>query len=138
MKIGFTAGAFDLLHAGHVLMFEECSSLCDYLIVGLHIDPSTDRKNKNSPVQSVVERYIQLKGLKFIDEIIPYQNESELRELLKAINLNVRFVGEDWKGQHFTGKELAENGIKHKIIYNSREHDYSSSTLREKIVKKSL
>jgi glycerol-3-phosphate cytidylyltransferase len=137
MKIGFTAGAFDLLHAGHVIMLEECSSFCDKLIIGLHVDPSVERDSKNPPVQSMVERYIQLKAIKFVDEIIPYQTEKDLADLLKAIKIDIRFVGSDWKGKNFTAKSLSTNEGKHKIIYNARDHSYSSSELRLRI-KKSL
>ena len=131
MKKGFTCGSFDLLHAGHVAMLEECSSLCDYLIVGLQTDPSIERTEKNRPVQSLVERYIQLKAIKFVDEIIPYEFESDLLEILQCLPLDIRFIGSDWKGLNFTGKNIAEPN--HKIVYNSRNHSYSSSNLRKRI-----
>ena len=95
---GFTCGAMDVFHAGHVLMMEDCKRHCDYLIVGLHTNPQLDRPDKNKPVQSVVERYIQLRGSKFVDEIIPYETESDLIEILKGIDYDIRFVGDDWKG----------------------------------------
>jgi glycerol-3-phosphate cytidylyltransferase len=131
MKVGFTAGAFDLLHAGHVLMLEECASKCDHLIVGLHTNPHIERPDKNPPVQSVVERYIQLKAVKFVSEIIPYETEKDLVDLLLSLSIDVRFLGSDWRGKDFTGKRLG--GTKHKIIYNNRDHCYSSSDLRKRI-----
>ena len=131
MKRGFTCGSFDLLHAGHIVMLEECASYCDTLIVGLHTDPSTERPDKNKPIQSLVERYIQLKAVKFVDEIIPYQYENELIEILTTMNIDIRLIGSDWRGKEFTGRELA--GSNHKIIYNKRQHGFSSSGLRERI-----
>lgn len=131
MKVGFTAGAFDLLHAGHVLMLEYCASKCDKLIVGLHVDPSAERHYKNKPIQSLVERYLQLKAVRFIAEIIPYETEQDLLEMLTALDIDFRFLGQDWADKDFTGKNL--DGINHKIIYNSRDHGYSSSGLRNKI-----
>lgn len=133
MTIGFTAGAFDLLHAGHVLMLEECASKCDKLIVGLHVNPSTEREDKNKPIQSIVERYIQLKAVRFISEIIPYETEQDLLQLLSVLDINFRFLGKDWLNKDFTGKDLG--GINHKLIYNSRNHEYSSSSLRDRIKK---
>ena len=131
MSRGFACGSFDLLHAGHVVMLEECASHCDTLIVGLHADPSTERSDKNKPIQSLVERYIQLKAVKFVDEIIPYQYEKELIEILTTMNIDIRFIGSDWRGKDFTGRELV--GSKHKIIYNKRQHGFSSSGLRGRI-----
>ncbi len=130
MIIGFTCGAFDLTHAGHYLMFKECRGQCDYLIVGLQTDPTLDRKHKNKPVQSVKERKIQLEACKYIDKIITYKTEKELVALLKKLQPNVRFLGADWKGKKFTGKELPI-----KVIFNTRDHGYSSSALRERIIK---
>lgn len=124
-KIGFTCGAFDLTHAGHYLMFKECKELCDYLIVGLQKDPSVDRKDKHKPVQSLVERMIQLDSCKYIDKILIYKTEKDLIKLLKKVKPDIRFVGADWKGKYFTGKDLPI-----KVIYNSRNHKYSSSSLR--------
>jgi len=128
---GFTCGAMDVFHAGHVLMMEDCKRHCDYLIVGLHTNPQLDRADKNKPIQSVVERYIQLRGSKFVDEIIPYETESDLIEILKGIDYNVRFVGDDWKDKPFTGYDLPNH--LNKVIYNSRKHDYSSSDLRRRV-----
>lgn len=128
--IGFTCGAFDLTHAGHYLMFEEARKKCDFLIVGLQVNPSIDRKNKNKPIQSTKERLIQLKACKHIDKIIIYKTEIDLFNLLKKIKPDIRFIGMDWKRKNFTGKELPI-----KVIFNSRNHNYSSSNLRKKILK---
>ena len=128
MIVGFTCGAFDLLHAGHVVMLKEASENCEYLIVGLQTDPSIDRQQKNQPVQSVYERYIQLRAVKYIDEIIPYDTEQSLRDLLEATKIDIRFVGEDYKNKGFTGADLVKD-----IYFTSRQHSFSSSTLRNKI-----
>ena len=133
---GLTCGAMDVFHAGHVLMMEVCKWHCDYLIVGLHTNPLLDREDKNKPVQSVVERYIQLRGSKFVDEIIPYETESDLVEILKGIDYDIRFVGDDWKDKPFTGHDLP--GHLDKVIYNSRKHDYSSSALRRRVAEGEL
>jgi len=122
---GYTCGSFDLLHAGHLLMLKECKAQCDYLIVGLHTNPTIDRPLKNKPVETVEERIIRLQGCKYVDKILTYDTE---KDFLKELKPDVRFLGEDWKGKRFTGDELDI-----KIIYNSREHDFSSSNLRERI-----
>ena len=127
LSIGFTCGAFDLLHAGHIVMLKEAKENCDYLIVGLQTDPSIDRQEKNIPVQSVFERYVQLRAVKYIDEIIPYDTEQSLLDLLEATKIHLRFVGEDYVDRHFTG-----NGL-HEIFYTSRQHSFSSTNLRNKI-----
>ena len=108
----------------------------DYLIVGLHTNPQLDRAEKNKPIQSVVERYIQLRGSKFVDEIIPYETESDLIEILKGIDYDIRFVGDDWKDKPFTGHDLP--GHLDKVMYNSRKHDYSSSALRHRVAEGEL
>lgn len=128
MIVGFTCGAFDLLHAGHIVMLKEASENCEYLIVGLQTDPSIDRQKKNKPVQSVYERYIQLRAVKYIDEIIPYDTEQSLRDLLEATKIDIRFVGEDYKNKGFTGADLAKD-----VYFTSRQHSFSSSTLRNRI-----
>ncbi len=130
---GFTCGAMDVLHAGHVLMLAECKKHCDYLIVGLHTNPRLDRPEKNKPIQSLVERYIQLDGNKSVDQIIPYETEADLIEILKCMDYDVRFVGDDWRDKPFTGHDLP--GHLDKVIYNKREHDYSSSGLRARVAK---
>lgn len=132
MKTGVTFGAFDLCHAGHVLVFQECKQHCDFLIVGLQVDPSSERPQKNKPVQSLYERYIQLHAIKYIDEIVPYQFEHELLEIIQTKPINIRFIGEDYKDKDFTGKQYCiDNGIE--IKYNSRKHGFSSSELRRRL-----
>lgn len=131
-KKGFTCGAFDLLHAGHVLMLKECKEWCEYLIVGLHTDPTIDRPEKNKPIQSVYERYIQLSNCKWVDEIIPYETEKDLLNLLGTIDFDIRFVGGDYNNKNFTGKSLCEHR-NIPIKYCSRDHTYSSSELRKRI-----
>ena len=134
-NIGFTASAFDLLHAGHIAMLKEAKTQCDYLIVGLQTDPSLDRPEKNAPIQSMVERYIQLSAISMIDEIIPYRTESDLMDILKVYPINVRIIGEDYKDKDFTGKQYClDNDIE--MYYNNRQHDFSTSSLRERIITK--
>ena len=128
-KIGFTCGAFDLLHAGHIVMLEETKQFCDYLIVGLQTDPSIERPSKNKPIQSVYERYIQLSAVKFIDKIIPYDTENSLIDLLQSQNINIRFVGEDYKNKTFTGDDLNI-----KIQYTNRQHSFSTTSLRKRTI----
>lgn len=125
MIVGFTASAFDLLHAGHVAMLEEAKSVCDYLICGLHIDPSQQRATKNKPVQSVVERYTQLRAVSYVDDVIPYETEDDLRDILLIRRVDVRIIGEEYRGTEFTGHEL--NMQTH---FNKRLHRFSSSELR--------
>jgi len=133
MKTGITFSAFDLFHAGHVKMLEEAKTKCDYLIVGLQLDPSIDRTEKNKPTQSIIERYVQLKGCKFIDEIIPYVTEGDLIDILSSFKIDIRIIGEEYKEKDFTGKEYCKKkGID--IYYNKREHRFSSSVLREQVV----
>lgn len=132
VKVGFTCSVFDLLHSGHVAMLQEAKSQCDYLIVGLQVDPSGDRKDKNAPVQSLVERYIQLQGCRYVDEIIPYQNEKELEQILSALPIDVRILGEEYEFKEFTGKAICLNrGID--LYYNRRDHSFSSSELRKRV-----
>lgn len=127
-KIGITAGAFDLCHAGHFLMFEEAKSVCDHLIVCLHEDPSRERTDKNKPVMSVAERMIILRGIKHIDEILPYRTERDLYNILRTRKPDVRIIGADWRGKPFTGHDLPIS-----VYHNSRTHNYSSSALRERV-----
>lgn len=129
MKIGITASTFDLLHAGHVLMLKEAKEVCDYLICALHVDPSLERPTKNRPVQTLYERFVQLESVKYVDKIIPYQTEDELKNILLTNNINVRIIGEDYAGKPFTGDELKDI----KIYYNNRKHTYSSTELRKRI-----
>ena len=131
-KIGFTCSAFDLLHAGHQLMLEEARSHCDFLIVALQYDPSLDRSTKNKPIQSVVERYLQLRSSKWVDDIVFYNSEAELLELLTCLPINVRILGDEYKDRDFTGRDLCTKlGID--LVFNSRKHNYSSSGLRKRI-----
>ena len=130
--IGFTASSFDLFHSGHVAMLKEARANCDFMIVGLQTDPTIDRPEKNQPIQSVFERYVQLEGCKYIDEIIPYATEQDLVDILLTYNINVRFIGEEYKTKDFTGKQICvDKGIK--IHYNSRQHSFSTSGLRKRI-----
>jgi glycerol-3-phosphate cytidylyltransferase len=132
MIVGITFSTFDLLHAGHVKMLEEAKSQCDYLIVGLQLDPSLNRPDKNSPSQSIIERYIQLKGCKHIDEIVPYVSEQDLVDILHSFKLDVRIIGDEYKDKQFTGKDYCmKKGIR--IYYNSRDHRFSSSGLRKQV-----
>lgn len=135
MRIGITFSAFDLLHAGHIKMLEDAKQQCDYLICGLQTDPTIDRPEKNKPIQSVVERYIQLKGCKFVDEIVPYTTEQDLEDVLRSFNINVRILGEEYANRQFTGRVYCEEkGIK--LYFNKREHRFSSSGLRKEVQEK--
>jgi len=128
IKRGFTCGCFDLLHAGHVVMLKEARESCDHLIVGLQTDPSIDRQEKNTPIQSVYERYIQLSSIEYVDTVIPYDTEQSLIDLLESQNIDVRFVGEDYKDKSFTGDNLPI-----KIQYTNRKHSFSTTNLRKKV-----
>ena len=130
-RVGITCGTFDLLHAGHVVMFEEAKTVCDYLIVALQLDPTTDRPNKNKPLQISVERQIQLKGIKWIDEVIVYHRESELEDIFFTFPIDVRIIGEEYKDRLFTGKKTCIDR-KIEIYYNKREHKFSTTELRER------
>ena len=133
-NIGFTCSTFDLLHAGHVVMLEEAKRHCDYLIVGLQTDPTIDRPEKNAPIQSIVERQIQLSAIKYVDEIVIYNTEADLEDLLLTLPINVKVMGEEYKGKDFTGKQICKDrGIK--LIYNGRDHSFSSTSLRKRVYK---
>jgi len=132
MKIGITFGAFDLCHAGHVLMFAECKRNCDYLIAGLQVNPALERDTKNTPVQSLYERYVQLSAIKYIDEVIPYAYEHEIVQILSSRDVNVRFVGDDYVGRDFTGKNFCMDKMID-IVYNKRDHGFSTTELRNRI-----
>jgi glycerol-3-phosphate cytidylyltransferase len=132
--VGITFSTFDLFHAGHVKMLEEAKSVCDYLIVGLQLDPSIDRAEKNKPVQSIIERYIQVRSCKFVDEVVPYITEKDLDEILRSFKIDVRIIGEEYRDKDFTGKAYCEQkGIE--LYYNRRDHGFSSSELRKRIAK---
>ena len=130
---GFTCSTFDMLHAGHILMLKEIRDHCDYLIVGLQTDPTIDRpKSKNKPIQSVVERQIQLQAVKYVDEVVVYETEKDLADLLMLLPINVRFLGEEYKDKSFTGKTIChDRGIK--LHYNTRSHEFSTTELRDRV-----
>ncbi|MBK0371294.1 adenylyltransferase/cytidyltransferase family protein [Flavobacterium agrisoli] len=137
MKVGITFSAFDLLHAGHIKMLEEAKRQCDYLIVGLQTDPTLDRPEKNRPTQTVVERYIQLKGCRFVDEIVPYATEQDLEDILRSFQIDVRILGVEYAEQDFTGRSYCESkGIA--LYFNVRDHRFSSSNLRKEVAEKQL
>jgi glycerol-3-phosphate cytidylyltransferase len=127
--VGFTCSAFDLFHAGHLLMLKEAKAQCDYLIVGLHVDPSLDRPEKNSPVQSVLERWIQLQGCSYVDEIVPYETESDLLIILQNWDVDLRILGKEYMNIPYTGDNLSVP-----VYFNSRNHGYSSSSLRTRVL----
>lgn len=132
MVIGFTSVVGDLLHAGHALMLEECKRHCDYLYVGIIADPTTDRPEKNKPIQSLFERYVQLVSHKAVDEVIPLGGEADLDLALRSLPIDIRFVGEDYIGKDFTGKTTCEER-RIKIFYNNRSHGLSSTELRKRV-----
>lgn len=132
MKVGFTCSTFDLLHAGHVAMLQEARTQCDYLIAGLQNDPTLDRPNKNRPVQSIVERQMQLKGSRYVDEVWVYNTEKDLEDLLLTLPINVRILGVEYEGKEFTGREIChKRGIE--LYFNGRDHSFSSSSLRRRV-----
>ena len=134
-RIGITFSAFDLLHAGHIKMLEEAKRQCDYLICGLQVDPTLDRPEKNKPTQTVVERYIQLSGCKYVDEIVPYITEQDLEDVLRSFKIDVRILGDEYKAQNFTGRDYCEKkGIE--FYFNRRDHRFSSSGLRKVVAAK--
>lgn len=128
-RVGFTCSTFDLFHAGHILMLKEAKTQCDYLIVGIQVDPNIDRPHKNKPVQSITERFIQVTACKFVDEVIVYSTENDLLQILKSYPIDVRILGEEYKDTEFTGHDLNM----HELYFNSRRHDYSSSGLRRRV-----
>ena len=131
-KIGFTCSTWDLLHAGHIVMLAEAKKHCDYLIVGLQTDPSIDRPDsKDSPIQSIVERQIQIAAVKYVDDIVVYSTEHDLEDLLKTLPINVRILGDEYKNKDFTGKVICANrGIK--LFFNPRDHSFSSTELKQR------
>ena len=132
MIVGFTCSTFDLLHAGHIQMLREAKEQCDYLICGLQVDPSTDRPEKNAPIQTVVERYTQLKAVKYVDEIIPYGTEADLEDILTMYHIHVRVIGEEYRDREFTGKDIC-NKLGIDIYFNKRNHRFSTSDLRKRV-----
>ena len=128
MKIGITAIAFDLLHAGHILMLKEAKSVCDHLIVALQINPTLDRPDKNKPIQSFYERWTQFSSVNYVDEIIPYETERELMTILQNNNINIRIIGDEYRNKVFTGCNLEME-----YFFNKRTHKYSSTELRKRL-----
>ena len=132
MRVGFTCSTFDLLHAGHIQMLRDAKEQCDYLIVGLQYDPSIDRSEKNSPVQTIVERYTQLKAVSYVDEIIPYATEKDLEDILEMYHIDVRILGEEYREKDFTGKDICqERDID--LYFNKRDHRFSTTDLRNRV-----
>ena len=133
MKIGFNCSSCDLFHAGHVTMMKMEKQLCDYLIVALQVDPTIDRPGvKNKPTQSVYERYVQLQGCKFVDELLVYETEADLLNLIQTQTLHIRFLSEEYKDRDFTGKQYCiDNGIE--LYFHMRRHQYSSTELRNRV-----
>jgi glycerol-3-phosphate cytidylyltransferase len=130
VRIGFTCSTFDLFHAGHVMMLEEAKKQCEFLIVGLQTDPTIDRPDtKNKPVQGVFERWAQLKACKFVDQIVPYSTERELRDILLSFPISVRILGEEYKGKEFTGHDIPME-----FYFNQRKHSFSTSELRQRVI----
>ena len=133
-KIGITFSTFDMLHAGHIAMLSEAKNHCDYLIAGLQTDPTIDRPDtKNSPIQSVVERQIQLSACRYVDEVVVYQTEQDLIDLLLILPIDVRILGVEYEEKQFTGRgECYDRDIE--LVFNGRDHSFSSSSLRKRVV----
>lgn len=127
--VGFVASCFDLFHAGHIMMLKESKQQCDYLIVGLQVDPTIDRPEKNRPVQSIFERFTQVNACKYVDEIVIYSTEKDLMDVLQSYPINIRIIGEEYMHKSFTGKELPIE-----LYYNKRRHSFSTSELRQRVV----
>jgi glycerol-3-phosphate cytidylyltransferase len=134
MRIGFTCSTFDLFHAGHIIMLKDAKTQCDYLIVGLQTDPTIDRPTeKNKPVQSVFERWIQVESCKYVDKVIPYATEKELIDILLSYPIDVRILGDEYEHKSFTGRnECIAKGIK--LYFNKREHTFSTTELRQRVI----
>lgn len=132
-RVGITFSTFDLLHAGHIAMLSEAKKHCDYLIAALQTDPTIDRPDtKNKPVQSIVERQIQLQAVRYVDEIVVYQTEKDLEDILLTLPINVRILGVEYQDKEFTGKDIcAKRNIE--LVYNGRDHSFSSSNLRKRV-----
>ena len=132
-KIGITFSTFDMLHAGHIAMLAESRNHCDYLIAGLQTDPPIDRPDpKNTPVQSIVERQIQLAACRYVDEVVVYSTEQDLQDLLLILPIDVRILGVEYRGQPFTGlDECTKREIE--LVFNERDHSFSSSSLRKRV-----
>jgi glycerol-3-phosphate cytidylyltransferase len=137
LTIGITFSTFDLLHAGHIAMLAEAKNHCDYLIAGLQTDPTIDRpETKNAPIQSIVERQIQLSACRFVDEIVVYQTEKDLEDILLTLPIDIRILGIEYADSDFTGRSICERrGIG--LVFNSRDHSFSSSSLRKRVTESS-
>jgi|TARA_A100001011_G_C14083977_1_gene745707 glycerol-3-phosphate cytidylyltransferase len=133
MKVGITFSTFDLLHAGHIAMLREAKSQCDYLIVGLQSDPTIDRPDtKNKPIQTMFERYLQIKSVEYVDEVIPYQTEKDVIDVLQTLPIDVRILGKEYKEKDFTGKDVCnQRGIE--LYFNTRDHRFSTTDLRKRV-----
>jgi glycerol-3-phosphate cytidylyltransferase len=129
MTTGFTCSTFDLFHAGHIMMLREAKNHCDYLIVGLQTDPTIDRPEKNKPVQTVFERFIQLNACVYVDEVVVYATEKELLDILLSYPIDVRILGDEYEHKEFTGRELDIE-----LYFNSRKHSFSTTELRHRVV----
>lgn len=129
MKTGFTCSTFDLFHAGHIMMLREAKKQCDYLIVGLQTDPTIDRQQKNKPVQSVFERFVQLDACKYVDQVVVYATEKELRDILLSYPIDVRILGEEYRDKEFTGFDIPTE-----FYFNKRRHSFSTSELRQRVI----
>ena len=132
MRVGLTASTFDLLHAGHIMMLREAKSQCDWLIAALQVDPSYDRKEKNSPIQTIVERQAQLEAVKYVDEVIIYCTEADLLDIINMYPINVRILGEEYRTKDFTGKEICKSRDI-QIYFNKRDHRFSTTDLRKRV-----
>jgi glycerol-3-phosphate cytidylyltransferase len=132
LRIGFTASQFDMLHAGHIAMLSEAKNHCDYLIAGLQNNASWDRPEKNAPIQSIVERQIQLAATRYVDEIVVYNTEKDLEDILLTLPIDVRILGVEYQDKEFTGRDIC-NKRNIKLIFNSRDHSFSSSSLRKRV-----
>ena len=133
LKIGITFSTFDLLHAGHIAMLAEAKNHCDYLICGIQTDPTIDRSDsKNPPVQSIVERQIQLSAVRYVDETVVYQTEKDLEDILLTLPIDVRILGIEYEQKEFTGKNICyDRAIE--LVFNKRDHSFSSSNLRKRV-----
>lgn len=133
MRVGITFSTFDLLHAGHIAMLRDAKQHCDYLIAALQSDPTIDRPDtKNQPVQTMVERYTQLAAVKYVDEVIPYQTEQDVEDILEMYHIDMRILGEEYRDKDFTGKEICRRrGIQ--LYFNKRDHRFSSTDLRKRV-----
>jgi glycerol-3-phosphate cytidylyltransferase len=133
LKIGITFSTFDLLHAGHIAMLAEANNHCDYLIVGLQTDPTIDRPDtKNKPIQSIVERQISLSANRFVDEIVVYETEKDLCDILLTLPIDVRILGVEYKDTAFTGRDICQSR-QIECVFNKRDHSFSSSSLRKRV-----